>query len=130
MEKKGQYPSETSAPEVLRDVSGPLPQIEIPKGMVRTQIYLTRSEHGFLLSESARRGEPMAAVIRGFIEDKMRMPESAWASNPMLEPTPQDDALELPEDAAINHDHYLSGAPKKYVKKRGQWVLDEAEARQ
>ena len=98
--------------------------------MVRTQIYLTRAEHGFLLSESARRGEPMAAVIRGFIDDKMRMPESAWAINPMLEATPQDDALELPEDAAINHDHYRYGTKKRYVKKRGQWVLDEAEASQ
>jgi len=69
-------------------------------------------------------------VIRGFIEDKMRMPESAWASNPMLEPTPQDDAMELPEDAAINHDHYLSGAPRKYLKSGGRWVLNESEASQ
>jgi hypothetical protein len=46
----------------------------------------------------------------------------------MLEPTPTDAGLELPEDAAINHDHYLYGAPKKYVQKRGQWVLAEPEA--
>ena len=34
----------------------------------------------------------------------------------------------LPEDAAINHDHYLYGTPKKYLKKRGKWVLAEPEA--
>ena len=97
-----------------------------PGGMIRTQIYLTRSEHEFVSAEALRRGEPMAAVIRGYIDDKMRLPDTAWASNPMLDPTPQDDGFELPEDAAINHDHYLYGAPKKYLKKRGQWVLAEA----
>ena len=71
----------------------------------------------------------MAAVIRGCIDDKMRVPDTAWAANPMLEPTPADAGLELPEDAAINHDHYLYGTAKKYLKKRGKWVLAESEAR-
>ena len=97
--------------------------------MVRTQIYLTRTEHGFIEAEAARRGETMAAVIRGCIDDKMRVPDTAWAANPMLEPTPSDAGLELPEDAAINHDHYLYGTAKKYIKKRGKWVLAESEAR-
>lgn len=91
--------------------------------MVRTQIYLTREEHGFLTAEAARRGEAMAAILRGYIDEKMRLPESAWDDNPMLAPTPKDDALKLPEDAAINHDHYLYGTPRKYVKRRGGWVL-------
>jgi hypothetical protein len=91
--------------------------------MVRTQIYLTRSEHEFVTAEALRRGEPMAAVIRGYIDDKMRLPDAAWESNPMLDATPHDPDLALPEDAAINHDHYLYGSPKRYLKKRGRWVL-------
>jgi hypothetical protein len=99
--------------------------------MVRTQIYLTRAEHQFVSAEAARRGEPMAAVIRGYIDDKMRLPDGAWESNSMLEPTPKDPGFELPADAAINHDHYLYGTPRKYVKQRGKWVTagDSAVAR-
>ena len=93
--------------------------------MVRTQIYLTRPEHEFVSAEARRRGEPMAAVIRGFIDDKMRLPDAAWERNPMLETSPEDPELALPVDAAINHDHYLYGAPKKYVKNRGKWVFTE-----
>ncbi len=26
------------------------------------------------------------------------------------------------EDGAINHDHYIYGAPKKWMKRKGQWV--------
>ena len=28
----------------------------------------------------------MAAVIRGFIDEKMEIPEDAWTNNPMLRP--------------------------------------------
>ncbi len=128
MKKAAKYSSTPTPPDVLREVPGPTIGGDESMGMVRTQIYLTRAEHGFIAAEAARRGEPMAAVIRSYIDDKMRLPDSAWAANPMLEPTPTDAGLELPEDAAINHDHYLYGAPKKYVKKRGQWVLAEPEA--
>lgn len=128
MKKPLKHSSAPMPPDVLRDIPGPTLGGDEAAGMVRTQIYLTRAEHGFIAAEAARRGEPMAAVIRGYIDDKMRLPDSAWAANPMLEPTPPDAGLELPEDAAINHDHYLYGAPKKYVKKRGQWVLAEPEA--
>ena len=27
-----------------------------------------------------------------------------------------------PEDGAINHDHYIYGCPKKWMKRKGQWV--------
>ncbi len=129
------YSNAAAVPDTLNDIpappptppTGPPPVVDSPVGMVRTQIYLTRAEHGFIAAEAARRGEPMAAVIRGYIDDKMRLPDSAWALNPMLDPTPEDSRLELPEDAAINHDHYLYGAPKKYVKKRGQWILSNPE---
>lgn len=128
MKKSSTYSSAPSKPEVLNDVFEPSPGGKRVASMVRTQIYLTPAEHEFISAEAARRGEPMAAVIRGYIDDKMRLPDSAWAVNPMLEPTPEDAGLVLPEDAAINHDHYLYDAPKKYVKQRGQWVLAEPEA--
>ncbi len=128
MKKPLKYSSAPTPPAVLRDVFAPNLEINETQGMVRTQIYLTRAEHGFIATEAARRGETMAAVIRGCIDDKMRVPDTAWMANPMLEPTPSDTGQVLPEDAAINHDHYLYGTPKKYLKKRGKWVLAEPEA--
>jgi len=96
-------------------------------GMVRTQIYLTPEEHRFVDSESRRKGIPMAAVIRDFIDEKMRVPDEAWAK--FLAPVPEDPNWKGPEDGGINHDHYVYGCPKKYVKKKGKWVpappLDE-----
>ncbi len=129
MKKPLKYSSVPKPPDVLRDLPALSRGLNESVGMVRTQIYLTRTEHGFIEAEAARRGETMAAVIRGCIDDKMRVPDTAWAANPMLEPTPSDAGLELPEDAAINHDHYLYGTAKKYLKKRGKWVLVESEAR-
>jgi hypothetical protein len=129
MKKPLKYSSAPKPPDVLCDLPALTRGLNESVGMVRTQIYLTRTEHGFIEAEAARRGETMAAVIRGCIDDKMRVPDTAWAANPMLEPTPSDAGLELPEDAAINHDHYLYGTAKKYLKKRGKWVLAESEAR-
>ena len=129
MKKPLKYSSAPKPPDVLRDLPALSRGLNESVGMVRTQIYLTRTEHGFIEAEAARRGETMAAVIRGCIDDKMRVPDTAWAANPMLEPTPSDAGLELPEDAAINHDHYLYGTATKYLKKRGKWVLAESEAR-
>ena len=94
--------------------------------MIRTQIYLSRPEYDFVQAEAALRKEPMAAVIRSYIDAKMQLPDEAWVDNPMLKPTPRDPKLDLPEDAAINHDHYLYGTPKKYVKVKGRWTLVEA----
>ena len=90
--------------------------------MIRTQIYLNRHEHDFVQREAARRSEPMAAVIRRLIDDKMEIPEEAWTNNPMLEPTPRDPDWTGHEDAGINHDHYLYGSPKKWIKVKGQYV--------
>jgi hypothetical protein len=89
--------------------------------MIRTQIYLSKPEHEFVLNEAARRGQPMAAVIRGLIDEKMDIPDSAWTNNPLLSP-PADPGFVGPEDGAINHDHYLYGSPKKWMKRKGQWV--------
>ncbi len=93
------------------------------EAMVRTQVYLTRGQHEFLSREAARRNEGMSAVLRGLIEEKMTIPEEAWANNPMLEPTPSDPDYEGREDGSLNHDHYAYGAPKLYKKVRGKWVM-------
>jgi hypothetical protein len=93
-----------------------------PASMVRTQIYLSARQQEFLQREANREGETMAGIIRRFIDEKMTVPDEAWANNPLLEPTPNDPANDLPEDASINLDHYAYGAPKHYKKSRGKWV--------
>jgi hypothetical protein len=90
--------------------------------MVRTQIYLNREEYDFVQTEARRRNEPMAAVIREFIDEKMEIPEDAWTNNPMLRPWPHDPDWKGHEDGAINHDHYLYGCPKKWIKVKGKYV--------
>jgi len=90
--------------------------------MVRTQIYLNKNEYEFVQREASRRAEPMAAVIRNFIDEKMELPDEAWTNNPMFKPWPADPDNDSPEDAAINHDHYLYGGPKKWIKVKGKYI--------
>jgi hypothetical protein len=90
--------------------------------MVRTQIYLNQHEYEFVQREAARRDEPMAAVIRGFIDEKMEIPDDAWTKNPILEPSAHDPNWKGHEDGAINHDHYVYGCPKKWIKVKGKFV--------
>jgi len=90
--------------------------------MVRTQIYLNREEYDFVQTEARRRNEPMAAVIRKFIDEKMEIPEDAWTNNPMLRPWPHDPDWKGHEDGGINHDHYIYGCPKKWIKVKGKYV--------
>ena len=110
---------EAGQPDVLKDAAAACMVDETP--MLRTQIYLSRPEHEFIQTEAARQGQPMAAVIRAFIEEKMDIPESAWTNNPLLAP-PADPGFVGPEDGAINHDHYVYGGPRKWMKRSGQWV--------
>ena len=90
--------------------------------MIRTQLYLTPQEHAFLQAEAVRRSEPMAAVLRGFIDEKMTIPDEAWENNPLLQPPVEDPDWKGHEDGAINHDHYIYGCPKKWIKQGGKWV--------
>ncbi len=110
-----------SSPSELREVSNVEYRMEASP-MVRTQIYLNQREYDFLQAESRRRDEPMAAVIRNFIDEKMAVPEDAWTNNPMLTPTVADPNWKSPEDGGINHDHYLYGSPKKWIKVKGKYV--------
>jgi hypothetical protein len=114
-----QYPPPKTEAPVFKDAMA-LPQEK--EAMVRTQIYLSREEHRFVQSEAARRGQPMAAVIRSFIDERMEIPDEAWENNPLLDPPVEDPEWVGHEDGAINHDHYIYGGPKKWVKRDGQWV--------
>jgi hypothetical protein len=114
------YPVEnTGEPDRLKEAAPAYEMDEAP--MLRTQIYLSKPEHEFIQTEAARQGQPMAAVIRAFIDEKMDIPDSAWTNNPLLSP-PADPGFVGPEDGAINHDHYIYGSPRKWIKRRGQWV--------
>lgn len=117
---KYQRPSPEAAPDILQDSPGPAVSLE-SAAMVRTQIYLNRAEYEFLQSEARRRATPMAAVIRSFIDEKMQVPEDVWENNPLLAP-PADPEFKGPVDGVPNHDHYVYGAPKKWVKRKGKWV--------
>ena len=116
------YPVEkTGEPDLLKEAALAY-EVEVDEPpMHRTQIYLSRPEHEFVQNEAARQGQPMAAVIRALIDEKMDVPESAWTNNPLLSP-PADPAFVGPEDGAINHDHYINGGPRKWMKRNGQWV--------
>jgi hypothetical protein len=111
-------------PQVLKDASvAPSFSAEVTPSspMVRTQIYLSQVEHEFIQTEATRRNQPMAAVIRSFIDEKMTLPDDIWENNPLLAP-PADPSFVGPEDGAINHDHYVYGGPKKWMKRKGKWV--------
>jgi hypothetical protein len=120
--KSPAYPPPSGQAHELKEYAGGPFGEGAEKSMLRTQVYLTQAEHQFLRREAFRRGEPMSAYLRRIIDEKMAIPADAWTNNPMLEPTP-DDAIEGPEDGALNHDYYAYGGSKKYKKVRGQWVM-------
>jgi hypothetical protein len=120
MKKDKSYPKTGGEPLVIKDAALAYSVEEEP--MIRTQIYLSRREQEFVQGEAVRRNVPMAAVIRAFIDEKMEVPEDAWTNNPMLLPPIEDLTFEGHEDGAINHDHYIYGGPKKWIKRNGKWV--------
>lgn len=116
--KKSKYPGKKSAGLVLKEAA-----VAVAEGpMIRTQIYLNPGEYEFVQREASRRDEPMAAVIRALIDERMKIPEEAWINNPMLEPTPRDADRSGHADGGINLDHYLYGAPKDYIQVKGKCV--------
>ena len=123
MKKATKYTAPATKSDVLKEALPVLPGTDKPgSAMVRTQVYLTQAEYDFLQAESSRRDEPMAAILRSFVDEKMAVPVDAWTNNPMLRPAVAEPDWDSPADAAINHDHYLYGAPKKWIKVNGQWV--------
>jgi hypothetical protein len=118
--KRAKYPSQRASPSKLKE--GPAATESRAEAMIRTQIYLSKEEHNFISAEARRLDKPMSAVIRSFIDEKMQIPEEAWIDNPMLRPFPPDPTWKSPSDGAINHDHYLYGCPKKWIKVKSKWV--------
>jgi hypothetical protein len=116
--------AQENAPLELKDAVAPfrVPAIENPP-MVRTQIYLSRAEYDFLNAEARRRDQPMAAVLRSIIDEKMRVPDEVWENNPLLQPPIDDPDYQPRGDGVVNHDHYVYGGEKKYKKLKGKWVL-------
>jgi hypothetical protein len=119
-QKAIKYPPLKSSSLELKEAAVAYEVEEAP--MIRTQIYLNKNEYDFVQREASRLDEPMAAVIRNFIDEKMKLPDEAWTNNPMFKPWPADPDNDSPEDAAINHDHYLYGSPKKWIKVKGKYV--------
>src|SRR2546422_1416678 len=91
------------------------------EAMVRTQIYLSRAEYDFVQAEAARRNQPMASVIRRFIDEQMGMSDAAWSNNPLLQPPIDDPDYVHRPDGVVNHDHYIYGGPKKHKKVKSKW---------
>lgn len=116
-QKKSKYPVPKSSAVVLKEGVAADGKEEGP--MVRTQIYLSKDEYDFVQREASRRDEPMAAVIRRYIDEKI---DDAWTNNPILKPWPHDPNWKSPPDAAMNLDHYLYGVPKDYIKVNGKYV--------
>jgi hypothetical protein len=108
---------------VLNDAIAPSAARLSPVPMVRTQMYLSRAEYDFLQTEAKRRDEPMAAVLRGYIEEKMRVPDAVWENNPLLAPPVHDPDYKPRGDGVVNHDHYIYGGGRKYRKVKGKWTL-------
>jgi len=115
-----QYPPHKSSALELKETA--LADAVEAAPMIRTQIYLNRREYDFVQREASRRDEPMAAVIRNLIDEKMNLPDEAWTNNPMFKPWPADPDNDSPEDAAINRHHYRTGAPKSRIKQDGKWI--------
>lgn len=109
-------------PLELNDASAAYVALAPEPSMIRTQIYLTQREYNFLQVEAQRRQEPMAAVIRSMVDEKMELPDDAWTNNPMVRPSPVDRDFNSPADAALNHDHYLYGSPKRWIQVKGKWI--------
>ncbi len=122
MKAKRTSAKETPAPLEIKEAAVPYVVAADPAAMVRTQIYLTKPEYDFLQKEGLHREVPMAAIIRSYIDERMHVPEDAWTKNPMLQPLASDPSWKGHEDGAINHDHYINGSPKKWIKRKGKWV--------
>lgn len=118
---KTKYTVKKAKPQFLKEAALAYEPDET-EPMVRTQIYLSRREHDFVSQEAGRLGQPMAAVIRLFIDEKMDVPEDVWSNNPLLDPPVNDPNWKTRPDGALNHDHYIYGAPKKFVERKGRWV--------
>lgn len=108
------YSTSGGAMELRDALLVPPPEPEL----LRTQVYLTREEHQFLQAEANRMDTSMASILRGIIDERMRVPEKGWSSNPLLAGPVEDSRFEGHEDGALNHDVYIYGKPPELARRK------------
>jgi hypothetical protein len=82
--------------------------------MHRSQIMLKEDQHAYLVSEAQRQGKSISQIVRELIDEHMVRSRD-------LENDPFFDIIGMVEgddpDAAIDHDHYIYGLPRRSEEK-------------
>ncbi len=81
--------------------------------MIRTQIYIPETLHTKLQRLAEEKRQPMAALVRQFIEDGVRTTGQDISGKTTIKQLLQIQARGGPNDLSTNLDHYLYGGPKK-----------------
>ncbi|OGY19597.1 MAG: hypothetical protein A2900_00600 [Candidatus Chisholmbacteria bacterium RIFCSPLOWO2_01_FULL_50_28] len=82
--------------------------------MIRTQIYIPREIHHQLTRLASSKKEPMAKVVRQFIEEGLNKAQTKDLSGKRTLHRIANLRLKGgPRDLSRNLDHYLYGSPKK-----------------
>ena len=81
--------------------------------MVRKQLYIDEDLNQGLRALAARTGLSEAEHVRAALREYLQhAPPVAAGDDPLLELIGMVDDPSLPTDLAVNHDHYLYGAPR------------------
>jgi hypothetical protein len=96
-------------------------EVFMAEKMVRTQVYLPRTIYEKLQARAEQQELTLALQIRAALEDYLDQAE-AEAGKGLLRP--DDPIFQMigmyasdMDDASVNHDHYLYGAPKREERK-------------
>ncbi len=82
--------------------------------MIRTQIYIPETTHKGLLKLAEVKGEPMAKLIRDFIEEGIKTAtEIDYTGKKAIRNLLHIKATGEPKDLSTNLDYYLYGGTKK-----------------
>jgi predicted transcriptional regulator len=82
--------------------------------MIKTQIYIPKTVHKRLTHLAKVRKEPMAKLVRDFIDEGLQREQAQQGSGiEVLQALAEIKARGGPKDLSTNHDYYLYGAPKK-----------------
>ena len=82
--------------------------------MIRTQIYIPETVHTKLQQLAEAKRQPMAEIVREFIEDGLQKTQNTDTSGvSVLQALANLKLKGGPSDLATNLDHYLYGGPKK-----------------
>ncbi|MGQ0575378.1 MAG: ribbon-helix-helix protein, CopG family [Pseudonocardia sp.] len=82
--------------------------------MVRKQLYIDEDLNQGLRALAARTGLSEAEHVRAALREYLQhTPPADGDDDPLLELIGMVDDPSLPTDLAVNHDHYLYGAPRK-----------------